>query len=189
MERNAPNQTAGVQHEMTIQKRTDALLFLDIDDVLCLSHPYGGYDVLAPEPPHDLYERLFSAEAVAALLSVMEAHDPTVVISSSWSRVMDRERIAGVFETTGLGRVVQRLHSVWRVPYLSHATRYQEISAWLAQHHRYEAFVVLDDSWSGTGLAGSTWDRQGRVVLCEPGIGLTADHAETISTALAIGAD
>jgi HAD domain in Swiss Army Knife RNA repair proteins len=171
---------------MTARKRSGALLFLDIDDVLCLSHPYGGYDVLAPEPPDDLYERLFSAQAVAALLSVMETHDPVVVISSSWSRVMDRGRIAGVFERTGLVQVVQRLHPAWRVPPRSLATRYEVIAAWLAEHHRGEHFVVLDDLWSGSGLADSDWDRQGQVVLCEPGVGLTAQHLEIVATAFGV---
>lgn len=160
------------------------LLFLDIDDVLCLSHPYGGYDVLAPNPPHDLYERLFSAQAVAALHSVMEAHDPAVVISSSWSRLMDRDRIAGVFEKTGLAQVGQGLHPMWQVPPVALATRYETIATWLTRHHCGEAFVVLDDPLSGSGLAGSDWDRQGRVVLCEPSVGLATRHVEKILRAI-----
>jgi HAD domain in Swiss Army Knife RNA repair proteins len=120
-------------------------LFLDIDDVLCLSNPYGGYDLLAPDPPDDLHEMLFSADAVAALRSVMETHDSAVVISSSWSRLMHRDRIAGVFEKAGLVQVVRHLHSEWRVPPIPNATRYEAIAAWLTRHHCGEAFMVLDD--------------------------------------------
>jgi HAD domain in Swiss Army Knife RNA repair proteins len=162
------------------------LLFLDFDDVICLNTPYGGYDVAmsSREMPEDLWAKLWHEPAVNVLVQVLEAHNPYVIITSSWLRFLDRRGAEDVFKATGLERVAESLHPVWEAPQGRGCSRREAISGWLDSHHRCEAFAVLDDHLSGTGLAGSTLDHQGRVVLCEVGVGLTLSHVGKIHEAL-----
>lgn len=162
------------------------LLFLDFDDVICLNTPYGGYDVAmsGKEKPEDLWTKLWHEPAVRVLTQVLEAHNPYVIITSSWLRFLDRRGVADVFKATGLERVAESLHPAWEAPQSRGCSRFEAISGWLDCHHRSEAFAVLDDNLSGTGLAGSTLDNQGRVVLCEVGVGLTHSHFRKIHEAL-----
>lgn len=162
------------------------LLFLDFDDVICLNAPYGGFDVAmaSKEMPDDLWEKLWHEPAVKVLVQVLEAHNPYVIVTSSWLRFLDRRGAADVFKATGLERVAESLHPAWEAPQGRGCSRLEAISGWLDNHHRLEAFAVLDDRLSGTGLAGSTLDNQGRVVLCEVGVGLTHSHFRKIHEAL-----
>jgi hypothetical protein len=162
------------------------ILFLDIDDVLCINDPYGGLDVLSAHPPPDLHERLFHRPAVEALLAIVDEHRPVVVMSTSWVRILDRAAFAQLFARTGLAPVAQALHpTAWQAPAAPGQTRLQAIDAWLARHHRGEPVVILDDAYSGTGLAGSSFDAAGCVVLCELQVGLHAGHLEVVRRALA----
>jgi hypothetical protein len=47
------------------------LIFLDIDDVLCINSPYGGFEVIAPDRAVDLWERLFHKPAIDTLLQII----------------------------------------------------------------------------------------------------------------------
>src|SRR4051812_21856616 len=161
------------------------LLFLDIDDVICVNDPYGGLDVISASPPPDLHARLFHRPAVEALLAIVQEHRPVVVMTTSWIRVLDRAAFHDLFLRTGLAHVARAFHPVaWHAPAAPGQTRLQAIDAWLASHHRGEALVVLDDSVSGTGLAGSHLDAAGRVVLCELRVGLHAGHLDVVRRAL-----
>jgi hypothetical protein len=160
-------------------------LFLDFDDVLVLNRPYGGYDVVAPNPPRDLWERLFHRPAVDVLQDVLHEFSPRVVISTSWLRLLDRDGFLSLFAKTNLHAIAESLHGAWEVTQPRHATRHDAIAGWLGKHHRGEPYVVLDDTLSGSGLAASDFDVDGRVVLCDENVGLLPAHLPAIRKALA----
>ena len=161
------------------------ILFLDLDDVICINAPYGGYDVFAPNQPGDLWERLFHKPAVETLLQITDEFQPHVVLTTSWLRLMDRGGFEALFVRTGLSKVASSLHPVaWEAPQGRGKTRLDAIAGWLSAHHEQEPFVVLDDSLSGTGLIGSSLHQSGAVVLCELGVGLTSDHLDQVRRAL-----
>jgi hypothetical protein len=172
------------------------IVFLDIDDVLCLNNPYGGSDALDAlqgrhaEPDRVLRE-IFAMQAKRALETLHSQMDGKLryVISSSWRRAFSREQIERIFTTAGLGFVVASLDDKWETPrQLWPSERIDEIQAWLRQYHRGEPFVVLDDEYSGGSLVGVCDDRNHplaeRVVLCPLDVGLTAEHLPVILSAL-----
>lgn len=164
---------------------TAPLVFLDFDDVICLNSPYGAYDLLAPNPPDDLWARLFHEPAVRTLEVIVREFGPQVVITTSWLRFMERPAIEHVLAKCGMAFVVERLHNAWEAPAVFGKSRFQVIEAWHQRNHRGEPFVVLDDALSGTGLDGSRWHRQGRVVLCSVDEGLHDGHLDQVRRALA----
>jgi hypothetical protein len=166
------------------------VIFLDFDDVLCLNNPYGGYDVArsAYEAPADLWEKLFHRPSVDVLLDIVREHEPQVVVTTSWLRFLDREGMESLLARTRLAFLNTTLHEHWDAPQMRQETRLSAIERWLASHHRGEPFVVLDDSLSGTGLAGSHLDKNGHVVWCAEGVGLTSAHIDQVRRALARGA-
>ena len=160
------------------------LVFLDLDDVLCINSPYGGYDVFAPDHPGDLWERLFHKAAVDTLLQIIDKYNPQFVLTTSWLRFMDREGFEDLFRRTGLAQVAASLHpTAWEAPQAHGDTRLEAIDAWLAAHQHHEPFVILDDELSGTGLIGSPLAEGGSVVLCEIGVGLTPGHLDAVRRA------
>jgi len=183
---NGPVEAAA--ENQSIQEGGRPLLFLDFDDVICLNAPYGGFDVAmaSKEMPDDLWAKLWHEPAVKVLQEVLEAHKPYVIVTSSWLRFLDQQGAVDVFKATGLERVAESLHPAWEAPQGRGCSRLEAISGWLDSHHCREAFAVLDDHLSGTGLAGSTLDHQGRVVLCEVGVGLTFSHIGKIREALTL---
>src|SRR5256885_17210442 len=80
------------------------IVFLDIDDVLCLNNPYGGSDALEAvrgrhaDPDTGLRE-IFAAEPKRMLQSVHKEMGGQLryVISSTWGQGFFREQIEGVF--------------------------------------------------------------------------------------------
>jgi hypothetical protein len=160
------------------------LLLLDFDDVLCLAAPYGGYDVISKDPPGDLFERLFNPPAVATLNQLLHEFSPSVVVTTSWLRFLERPAFETIFKKTGLPAAADALHTHWEAPQDQGKSRLQAVESWLAKHHEGEPFVVLDDDWSGTGLKGSRLDRQGRVVLCAEHVGLNSSHLPRLRRAL-----
>ncbi|HVX90897.1 MAG TPA: HAD domain-containing protein [Candidatus Paceibacterota bacterium] len=163
------------------------LIFLDFDDVICLNNPYGGYDVAraayeVPEP--DLWDKLFHRPSVRVLLAMLQEHKAQVVITSSWLRFLDRDGIDTLLERTGLAPLKNALHPQWDAPQNRHETRLSAIERWLAANHRGEAFIVLDDTLSGAALVDSHLDKDGRVVWCVEGVGLTSEHSEKVRSAL-----
>ena len=175
------------------------IVFLDIDDVLCINDPYGGSDALdAVEGRHAEPDRVLREIFAMQTKRVLETLHKEMggnlryVISSSWRRAFSREQIVRVFTTAGLGFVVACLHDQWETPRKLWPTeRIEEIQWWLQEHHRGEPFVVLDDEYSGESLAGVCDDLDHplaeRVVLCRIGVGLTADHLPIILGALRRG--
>jgi hypothetical protein len=164
------------------------ILFLDLDDVLCLNDPYGGYDVLTGEVADGIWEALFHVPAVKTLLRVLDECQPAVVLTTSWLRFLDRQGFEELFVKTGLAKVEAALHpAAWEAPQNRGNSRLEAIEAWMSAHHNGEPFVMLDDMLSGTGLGRSRSDRRGAVVLCEVGVGLTEAHLDAVRRALGVG--
>ncbi|WP_349742938.1 HAD domain-containing protein [Roseateles cavernae] len=152
------------------------LLLLDIDDVLCLSQPFGGYHARGAlwhpaEAPKDLWEKLFHPPAVVAMQELMSACRPQVVLTSSWLAIMDRQHFVEVFRRTGLGAVAEALHPNWAAPQNRGVSRHDAISKWLEVNHRGEPILILDDQLSGESLVESEWDAAGHQILCEVDVG------------------
>src|ERR1700741_1389965 len=79
------------------------VVFLDIDDVLCVNDPYGGTDVLdALEGKHAEPDRVlrevFAMQAKRVLEALHEQMGGSLryVISSSWRRAFSRDQIERV---------------------------------------------------------------------------------------------
>ena len=172
------------------------IVFLDIDDVLCLNNPYGGSDALEAvqgrhADPDRVLREIFAAEPKRALESVHKELGGQLryVISSSWRQVFSREQIERVFRTADVGFVAVGLHEKWETPSrLRRTDRIKEIESWLHHYHQGEPFVVLDDDYSGTSLTGIDEALKhplaARVVLCPVGVGLTVEHLPFILDAL-----
>ena len=162
------------------------IILLDFDDVIVLNRPgqFGGYDVIAPNPPPELWSRLFHIPATNALVAALTEHEARVVITTSWLRFMMREGFERLFAMTGLEVLTQSLHDAWEAPQNRGETRAQAIDRWLGTHHRREPYVILDDELSGTGLSRSVHAKQGRLVLCKEDVGLHREHLPLIRAAL-----
>jgi hypothetical protein len=172
------------------------ILFLDIDDVLCLSKPYGGFDVIGAikgqhPDPDAVFREVFHPRACDVLKEVHDALDGQLryVISSTWRRAFNREQIETIFRRTGLDFVAAQIHPAWATPYGFNARmRVEDIENWLDQHHRGEPFAIVDDTFSGPSLKPAVVNRghrlHGRVVLCLESVGLTPEHVEPLVRAL-----
>jgi hypothetical protein len=161
------------------------LLFLDFDDVICLNKPYGGHDVIqsSSNAPADLWDRLWNPPSVNALRDILAKHSPSIVITTSWLRFMERDGFVSLFRRTGLETVAESLHEAWEAPQTHGSTRLAAVETWLCKHHAGQSFVVLDDVQSGTGLRGSRLDKAGCVVLCEADVGLQEQHLHVVDKA------
>lgn len=162
------------------------LLFLDFDEVIKLNPEgsFGGYDVLAPNPPHEMWAQLFHPPAVATLTTALNRWNPQVIITTSWLRFMLRDALVFVLSRTNLEHITGALHASWEAPQNARETRCGAIDRWLAENHLGEPYVILDDHISGTGLRGSRHARAGRVVFCDPNVGLCPEHLPAIEGAL-----
>lgn len=158
--------------DSTPQSPQRGLLFLDIDDVLCLNQPFGGYHargaLLRPaDEPKDIWQKIFHPAAAAALKELMLTCHPQVVLTTSWISIMDRQHFVEVFRLTGLEVVAESLHQFWDAPQNVGTSRHTAILKWLGSHHRGEPLLILDDLTSGEGLVESEWDAAGHQILCE----------------------
>ena len=174
------------------------ILFLDLDDVLCLNPLYGGLDAIeAINGRHfsqaDVYRKLFAPGPCDVLHRVHETmgRELRFVISSSWREFFSREELSLLFGKTGLDFVTGSLHDAdrWCTPLKAgRGERVDEIAAWLDRHHGGEAFAIADDTYSGASLRPALvlpdHPFRGRVVLCQEGVGLCDEHAQTLVDAL-----
>lgn len=167
------------------------IIFLDLDDVVCLSDPFGGHDafecVTAKRVDVDLvYQNLFHRRAIAVL---RDMHDQMggqlrYVISSSWRELFNRAQLRHVLRRAGLDFVADGMEDSrrWSTPRFQ-PDRYHEVASWLGEHHAGEPYVVIDDDWSGATLGGAPAYPL-RVILCEEGVGLMATHLDSLLRAL-----
>ena len=200
MSNDSADTRSGAHHRVT-DRPLRPIVFLDIDDVLCLSDPYGGYDAIAAVNdqhlnPKSVYRELFTTTAVNALKRVHERMDARVqyVISSTWRESFARHDLVAVFRRARLGFVAERLVAgeAWRTPpKFQRSQRVHEIAQWLDQNHRGEPFVIVDDTLSGASLIPAraathitSHPFAGRVVLCQERVGLTDAHVQPILDAL-----
>lgn len=176
-------------HTQAIENFPRGLLLLDIDDVLCLSNPRGGYRarsaLLRPkDETRDFWKQLFDVEAVRALQELMMECQPQVVLTTSWLAFMEREHFVEVFKLTGLDAVAEALHRYWNAPADLGVSRHAAISRWLEAHHRGEPLLILDDTLSGESLIESEWDAAGHQILCDAGRGFNRELLPTAIRAL-----
>jgi len=160
------------------------LLFLDFDDVICLNRPYGGYDIASPERPEDLWEKLWHAPAMALLEGLVKELQPHVVLTTSWLRFLQLANAKELFHQTRTPWLADAIRADGEALQSRGWTRLEAVDAWLARHWRNEPYAILDDTLSGTGLAGSSHDRAGRVVLCQVEVGLQPHHLPLLRRAL-----
>ncbi len=181
----------------TTDSNSKPIIFLDIDDVLCLNKTYGGYDVIRAvrgehPAPDAVYREVFDAQACAVLKDVHMALDGQLryVISSTWREAFTLEQLSEVFRRTGLGFVADALHEAWHTPiHFERGDRAKDIRIWLAAFHQGEPFVILDDTYSGPSLKPALFAEAmhpfyGRVVLCQEYVGLLPEHKEKLLSAL-----
>ncbi|MDA8447327.1 HAD domain-containing protein [Paracidovorax valerianellae] len=165
------------------------IIFLDIDDVLCPNQPYGSshvFDALfSPQRASpELYERLFSEEAIAVLNQLVAEFTPAVVLTTSWLLLLQQHHFVDLFNRCGLSCVASSLHDCWGAFGSLGDSRLQVIEEWLEKHHAGEPVLVLDDIYSGESLIDSFLSQTGRAVLCEGQGGLTSNHLEPARRAL-----
>jgi len=160
------------------------LIFTDMDDVLVTQRTVD-FDKHSLEGLTDeLCQRLLHPPALDVLSQLVE-EGARIVITSTWTRFMPREGFERLFEGAGYPQIGRALHEHWQAAWVKGRSRLDTIDAWLAANHRNEAFCIIDDTDSGSGLLGSKHHRAGRVVMCRPGIGLHAGHLPAIRAALA----
>jgi hypothetical protein len=155
------------------------LVFLDMDDVLCLDDVHHSGKMLQifrqaiPDYP-ELWKFLVDAGAAENLRQLHAEFDPIYIISSSWATYLDRVHMCEALTRTQLQFVVENLHVEWRTPRALSSSRRDEIEWWLEAHRKpCQPFIIIDDSWSGTRLAHSPLAWDGHVVLCRSGFGFT----------------
>lgn len=155
------------------------IVFLDMDDVLCLDKVHHSGQMLkifeqtVPDYP-ELWERIVDRGAAENLRELHAEFEPSYVISSSWATYLDRARMCEALTRTRLQFVVENLHEEWRTPRARSSSRRDEIEWWLDAHREpSQPFIILDDTWSGTGLPHSPLALDGHLILCRSGYGFT----------------
>ena len=153
---------SGVRSTM-IPPTAHSVLFVDLDEVICISRRYGCFAAAAAVNdrhvnPQEVYRLLFQTSSVQALKQVHDAMEATLryVVSSTWREVFTRAQIEVVFRSAGLGFVADNLHEADRwctPPKFGRSRRVNEIAEWLDRHHRGEPFAIVDDTCSGASLA------------------------------------
>lgn len=166
------------------------VVFLDLDDTLCLNAPYGGMHVHqamhAPDDaPADLYERLFAPESVLVLNALLEEFNPCIVMTTSWLALLQREHFVELFRRTGLQHAAGALHPHWDATANRGVSRAEAIDNWLTRHHKDgQPILILDDVSSGESLVDSFHASAGRAVLCAIDEGLQRRHLSAARNAL-----
>jgi hypothetical protein len=155
------------------------IVFLDMDDVLCLDNVHHSGQMLKifkqtiPDDP-EMWDHLVDAGAAENLRQLHAEFNPLYVISSSWATYLDQEQMCEALTRTHLQFVVKNLHATWKTPRARSSSRRDEIEWWLnAQREPGQPFIIIDDNWSGTGLAFSPLALDGHVILCKIGFGFT----------------
>lgn len=148
------------------------VVFLDIDDVLCVHQTLNTREVLAAlagdicTSVEATWEHIFHFPARHNLLQLHEEFFPWYVISSSWTMHLSKEQLCEVFSKTGLDFVKENLHENWCTLRSADSYRLSEIDAWLDvyMHPAIGAILILDDELSGQSLVGSHFEEQ--TVFC-----------------------
>jgi hypothetical protein len=157
------------------------LVFLDMDDVLCLNEQHTSILMVQRFQKHDLewpemWLGLLNADATTNLRSLHDEFAPLYVISSSWVIYLNLHQMCELFKRTSLHIVLENLHEHWQTPRALSSSRRDEVEWWLHEHREpSQPFVILDDTSSGWSLAHCPLDHDGHVVLCEGKQGFTRE--------------
>lgn len=157
------------------------LVFLDMDDVMCLNEQYNSTLMLERFQKSELdypemWSGLLDADAMSNLRILHAEYAPQYVISSSWATYLNCEQMCESLKRTQLNIVRENLHEHWRTPRARTSSRRDEIEWWLNEHREpTQPFVVLDDVSSGWSLAHSPLAYDGHVVLCNVKQGFTRE--------------
>ncbi|CAN7545533.1 HAD domain-containing protein [Duganella sp. LjRoot269] len=155
------------------------VVFLDIDDVLCVHRTLNTRQVLAALAGNetvdatDVWQQVFHAAARENLRLLNDEFGPRYVISSSWTLHLSREQLCETFRQTSLGFVAENLHEFWCTPRDDDSYRLVEIEAWLDAHALLTPvpYLVIDDLVSGQSIVGSHIEDS--AVLCDAWVGFT----------------
>ena len=158
------------------------VVFLDIDDVLCIHRNFNTRHVLAAltgdegVDADEVWQQIFHRHAVENLRELDDEFRPWYVVSSSWTLHLTREQLCAAFVATGLSFVADNLHKHWCTPRDDDSYRLVEIDAWLDLHAwrgtqllAPAPFLIIDDELSGQSLVGSHVEQ--RTVLCDASTG------------------
>ena len=165
-----------------------SILFLDFDDVICLSAPYGGYDAKfalvssTERAEHQmLWDSLFDEKAAKNLRCIHNEFNLCYVLSTSWWWLLNLQEIVQALRWGGLDFVADNLHEDWATPKEERSRlRSKEISDWLATHPEANpSWVIVDDTYSGPDLLTSKLD-SAYVVMCRPAVGLQEAEAQSL---------
>lgn len=192
------NLLAADELDDTLPVASDApLVFLDLDDVVCLSQYHGGYDAVDAVKgrhthPHRVYATLLHLPALQVLQDLHEAMGGQLryVITSTWRNFLNRSQMVEVLSRAGLPFVAERIErkGKWSTVDWPHGTRLNEIAHWLERNWCGEPFVIIDDDYSGESLKparnGARGPLHDRIVLCQEGVGLLPDHLPQLLSAL-----
>ena len=164
-----------------------SILFTDVDDVLVLQRTVDfdkhNTALITTEQAH----RLLHQPALQTLATLVD-EGARLVITSNWTRFLDQAGFQRLFHAGGYVQVGEALHPAWQAPRTPAGTRLDAINEWLSKHHAGEPYSIIDDTDSGSGLRGSLHDHEGRVVLCQPGVGLHPGHLPQLRSALSTSA-
>lgn len=188
MDENLPNSTSRLHPALAASASGNKLggctapppvVLLDMDDVLCLDNVHHSgkmlkiFEQTAPDDP-ELWKCLVDAGAAENLRQLHAEFEPSYVVSSSWATYLDRAQMCEALTRTQLQFVVENLHAEWRTPRARSSSRRDEIEWWLSAHRApSQPYIILDDTWSGTGLAHSPLALDGHLILCRSGYGFT----------------
>jgi predicted N-acyltransferase len=160
------------------------VIFLDIDDVLCVHRTLNTRQVLAALVDDEtvdadvVWQQIFHPAACENLRVLNEEFRPTYVISSSWTLHLDQHQLRETFQRAGIGFVAHNLHQVPFTPRDEDSYRLVEIEAWLdtyliptlSQTHP-TSYLIIDDVVSGQSLLGS--HLEDHTVFCDAWTGFT----------------
>ena len=154
------------------------IVFLDIDDVLCVHRLYNTRQVLTALAENssanaaDVWQQIFHASARENLRQLHEEFSPQYVVSSSWVLHLSQAQLCETFRQTGLDFVAENLHEFWTTPRdAENSYRLVEIEFWIDTHALLSPvpYLIIDDHVSGQSLVGS--HLEGHAVLCDAWVG------------------
>ncbi|MCD8303767.1 MAG: hypothetical protein LUC86_02910 [Prevotellaceae bacterium] len=123
----------------------DGIIFLDFDGVL---NSLRGYRKAREEGRQtgDEYGTAFDCDCVAALRKIVDATGVSIVVTSSWRYILDKDDIRKMWSDRQLPGLV---YSVTPTDLLidpeERCKRGIEINAWLMAHGASVNYVILDD--------------------------------------------
>lgn len=113
-----------------------AVLFLDIDGVLCLQRAHEGRTHEVPDP-----------RAAANLQELCEKTGAKIVINSDWLAYRSENDIADLQKLIADAGLTAYLHEDWQTGYAPMARdREAAIGAWLAGHQDIAEYLIIDDA-------------------------------------------